>query len=602
VSRATEVLSSVFGFPEFRGDQKEIVEHLVAGGDCLVLMPTGAGKSLCYQVPAIVRPGTGIVVSPLIALMQDQVEALRQYGVKAAFLNSSLDARTAREVEGQLVDGTLDLLYVAPERALQPRFLDLLSRTTPALFAIDEAHCVSMWGHDFRPEYRQLRALHQLFPGVPRIALTATADGPTRKDIADHLELLSARMFVASFDRPNITYRVTQKTNPNVQLMRFLADHRGESGIVYRLSRKKVEDTAESINAEGRVALPYHAGLDANTRRSNQDRFIREDGIVMVATVAFGMGIDKPDVRFVAHLDLPKSLEAYYQETGRAGRDGLPSEAWMTYGTADIFGMQQLIESGEARGELAEQRRRVEKQKLFELLGYAESIGCRRQSLLAHFEESHPGNCNNCDNCLNPPKSRDGTVDAQKALSCAIRTGERFGAGHLIDVLLGKTTDKVASFAHGDLSTFGIGTDLTESQWRAVFRQLVALGLLVADPSRHGALRLTEEARPVLRGDREITLREDVAKPKRERRKASSPVSFGDVTPEQIELYERLRAMRKELADEQGVPAYVIFHDATLREIIEKRPQTLEAFAAIGGVGASKLERYGPRFLEVLTT
>jgi ATP-dependent DNA helicase RecQ len=594
---ASEVLRSVFGFDAFRGEQGEIVDHVVAGRDCLVLMPTGAGKSLCYQVPAIVRPGTGIVISPLIALMQDQVEALRQYGVRAAFLNSSLSAQEARSVEQRLLAGELDLLYAAPERALMPRFIDLISGVEIALFAIDEAHCVSMWGHDFRPEYRKLTGLHQRFPEVPRIALTATADVPTRTDILDHLELRSARVFISSFDRPNITYRVSQKTNPNVQLMRFLAARRGEAGIVYRLSRKKVEETAESIGAEGRVALPYHAGLDAQTRRTHQDRFIREDGIVMVATIAFGMGIDKPDVRFVAHLDLPKSLEAYYQETGRAGRDGLASEAWMIYGTADIFGMQQLID----RGESGEERRRIERQKLYELLGYAESVGCRRQSLLAHFGESHPGNCNSCDNCLEPPRSRDGTVDAQKALSCVIRTGERFGAGHLIDVLLGKTTEKVTGFGHHDLSTFGIGTDLSESGWRAVFRQLVALGLLVADPARHGALRLTPDARPVLRGDRLITLREDAARPKRrEARKPSAPRDFGDVTPEELDLWERLRDTRKALADEQGVPAYVIFHDATLREMVAGRPQTLDEFGRISGVGASKLERYGERFLEVL--
>jgi len=593
---ATEVLRSVFGFDAFRGEQGEVVDHLVAGRDCLVLMPTGAGKSLCYQVPAIVRPGTGIVISPLIALMQDQVEALRQYGVRAAFLNSSLQAHEARAVEQDLLAGVLDLLYVAPERALTPRFLDLISGVEIALFAIDEAHCVSMWGHDFRPEYRKLTGLHQRFGDVPRIALTATADVPTRTDILDHLELRSARVFISSFDRPNITYRVSPKTNANVQLMRFLAARRGEAGIVYRLSRKKVEETAEAISAEGRVALPYHAGLDARTRRNHQDRFIREDGVVMVATIAFGMGIDKPDVRFVAHLDLPKSLEAYYQETGRAGRDGLASEAWMIYGTADIFGMQQLID----RGESGEERRRIERQKLYELLGYAESVGCRRQSLLAHFGEAHPGDCNNCDNCLEPPRSRDGTVDAQKALSCVIRTGERFGAGHLIDVLLGRSTEKVAGFGHGDLSTFGIGTDLSESGWRAVFRQLVALGLLVADPARHGALRLTEDARGVLRGDRRITLREDTSRSKRrESRKPSVPKDFGDVTAAELELWERLREVRKALADEQGVPAYVIFHDATLREMVAGRPQTLDEFGRISGVGASKLERYGERFLEV---
>jgi ATP-dependent DNA helicase RecQ len=530
--------------------------------------------------------------------MQDQVAALRQFGVRAAFLNSSLDARSARETEQALVEGSLDLLYVAPERALQPRFMDLLSRTHIALFAIDEAHCVSMWGHDFRPEYRHLRTLHERFPDVPRIALTATADKPTRIDILEHLALRGSKVFIASFDRPNIRYRVEPKKAPLRQLLSFLSDRRGENGIVYRLSRRNVEETAEELKTSGFDALPYHAGLDANTRRKHQDRFIREDGVIMVATVAFGMGIDKPDVRFVAHLDLPRSLEAYYQETGRAGRDGLASDAWMVYGTNDIFGMQQLID----RGEGSEERKRIERQKLFELLGYAESVGCRRQSLLAHFDEAHPGSCGNCDNCLEPPKSRDGTIDAQKALSCVIRTGERFGASHVIDVLLGTSTDKVLQYGHSELSTFGIGTDLSEQQWRTVFRQLVALGLLVADPAKHGALQLTEESRPVLRGERAITLREDVRRPKKTRTRSAPAVarSFGDVTEADLELWEALRDVRTALAKEQGVPPYVIFHDSTLREIVEKRPTTLDAFSAISGVGVSKLERYAPHFLAVL--
>ncbi len=599
IRSATDVLSEVFGYPEFRGDQAEVVDHLISGGDCLVLMPTGAGKSLCYQVPGIIRDGTAIVVSPLIALMQDQVAALRQYGVRAAFLNSSLDARSAREVEASLLEGSLDLLYVAPERALQARFMDQLDQTRIALFAIDEAHCVSMWGHDFRPEYRKLRVLHERFPHVPRIVLTATADKPTRLDILEHLQLRGSRVFIASFDRPNITYRVEQKNAPLRQLLSFLTDRRDESGIVYRMSRKNVEETAEALRTSGFNALAYHAGLDAATRRDHQDRFIREDGVIMVATVAFGMGIDKPDVRFVVHLDLPKSLEAYYQETGRAGRDGLPSDAYMVYGTQDIFGMQQLID----RGEGGEERKRVERQKLFELLGYCESVGCRRQSLLAHFDETHPGACGNCDNCLEPPRSRNGTVDAQKALSCVIRTGERFGASHLIDVLLGKSTDKIAQHEHAELTTFGIGTDLSEAQWRAVFRQLVALGLLVADPERYGALRLTDESRPVLRGEREITLREDVRRAKKKRSRSEPAIArgFGEASSKDLELWETLRELRTSLAKEQGVPPYVIFHDSTLREIVERRPQSLEAFATITGVGASKLQRYAPHFLAVLT-
>ena len=559
-------------------------------------MPTGAGKSLCYQVPAIVRDGVGIVVSPLIALMQDQVDALRQLGVRAAFLNSSLDQRTAREVEEATANGTLDLLYVAPERALMPRFMDLLSRTKIALFAIDEAHCVSMWGHDFRPEYRQLRVLHERFPDVPRIALTATADVPTRHDILEHLSLQTARMFVSSFDRPNITYRVDVKNNAHVQLLRFLSEHRDEAGIVYRLSRKKVEETAEFLASSGFKALPYHAGLASGVRQKHQERFLREDGVIMVATVAFGMGIDKPDVRFVAHLDLPRSLEGYYQETGRAGRDGEPSDAWLAYGTADIFGMQQLIDSGEA----SEDRKRIERQKLFELLGYCESVNCRRQSLLAHFDEAHPGGCGNCDNCITPPKSRDGTVDAQKALSCVIRTGERYGASHLIDVLLGKLTDKVVSAAHDDLSVYGIGTDLGESEWRSIFRQLSSLGLLYADPTRHGALRTTDAARDVLRGDRQITVRVDLRKPKTRSRAKITGHGFDDLQADDIALFEQLRKLRSELAAEQGVPPYVIFHDSTLREMTLKKPSNLSEFARLPGVGQKKLDLYGERFISAI--
>ena len=477
---ARRVLKDVFGYDDFRGDQADVVDHLISGKDCLVLMPTGGGKSLCYQIPSIVRAGTGVVVSPLIALMQDQVVALQQVGVRAAFLNSSLNRREQSEIEDRFVGRDLDLLYVAPERALQPRFLELLGRAEPALFAIDEAHCVSMWGHDFRPEYRQLKVLHERFPGVPRIALTATADEPTRADIAEHLALRGARRFIASFDRPNIRYRVVTKKAPLKQLLQFLSEHRGSSGIIYRFSRRSVEETANDLQTSGYDAIPYHAGLDAQTRRRHQARFVKEEGVIVVATIAFGMGIDKPDVRFVVHLDLPRSVEGYYQETGRAGRDGLASDALLIYGMSDVGAMQNLIDQGNG----SEERKRVERQKLSQLLGYCESVGCRRQSLLAHFGEQHPGGCGNCDNCLNPPTSWDGTIAAQKALSCIYRTGERFGVSHLIDVLLGRETEKVVQHGHTAVSTFGIGLELAEQQWRSVFRQLIAAGYAKTDSER----------------------------------------------------------------------------------------------------------------------
>jgi len=596
-SPALEVLRRVFGYERFRGRQQEVIEHLLAGGDCLVLMPTGAGKSLCYQVPALLREGAGIVVSPLIALMQDQVEALAQLGVRAAFLNSSLAAGEAAAVERALLAGELDLLYVAPERLLTERFLDLLERSRLALFAIDEAHCVSQWGHDFRPEYRELNILHERWPQVPRIALTATADPPTRREIAERLDLTGAPWFVTSFDRPNIRYRVALKENPRRQLLDFLAGHRGESGIVYCLSRRKVEETAQWLADQGWAALPYHAGMDAADRAAHQRRFLREDGVVMVATIAFGMGIDKPDVRFVAHLDLPRSVEGYYQETGRAGRDGEPAEAWLCYGLGDVVQLRQMIEQSGA----GEERRWLERRKLDALLGYCESLRCRRQMLLAAFGEDYPQACGNCDNCLQPPRSRDGTVDAQKALSCVYRTGQRYGVGHLVDVLRGKDSERIRQLGHDRLSTFGIGADLDERGWKSVFRQLVALGLLDVDLEGYGSLYLTAEARPVLRGEQTVRLREDPlpVRAGRERRGGMTPAPAA-LAPEHQPLFEALRALRAELAREQSVPAYVIFHDATLRAIAEQRPASLDELARIGGVGAAKLERYGRQVLAVV--
>jgi len=600
---ALHVLQNTFGYPAFRGLQADIVDELIAGNDCLVLMPTGAGKSLCYQIPALVRAGTAIVVSPLIALMQDQVDALLQLGVKAAFLNSTLDASSAQRVEKQLLGADLDLLYVAPERLLMPRFLDLLARAKVALFAIDEAHCVSQWGHDFRPEYRALTVLHERFPAVPRIALTATADAPTRREIVERLALEDARQFVSSFDRPNIRYRVTQKLDARPQLMTFLDEHRGAAGIVYCLSRKKVEATAEWLNARGRVALPYHAGMDAALRAVNQKRFLSEDGVVMVATIAFGMGIDKPDVRFVAHLDLPKSVESYYQETGRAGRDGLPAEAWLAYGLSDVVSLSQMIEGSEAPVE----RKRLERQKLDALLGFCETIQCRRGTLLKYFGETYKGACGNCDNCLAPPRTWDGTTAAQKALSCVFRTGQRFGAVHLIDVLLGKRTERVAQFRHDQLSVFGVGQEYAEAVWRGIFRQLVATGLLSVDMEGYGGLSLNEASRAVLKGEQSVILREDIERPKKSRNERIAGRGIDQARKRGVEiaaddeaLWQALRDARTRIAKEQGVPPYVIFHDATLLDILQRRPQNETEFAEISGVGAAKLSRYGQAFIEVV--
>ncbi|MBB6186292.1 DNA helicase RecQ [Rhodanobacter sp. MP7CTX1] len=597
-SSALDLLQSVFGYPSFRGQQQAIVEQLCAGGDALVLMPTGGGKSLCYQIPALLRQGTAIVVSPLIALMQDQVDALREAGVAAAYLNSSLGAEDQREVERQLLAGELNLLYVAPERLLTGRFLGLLERTEVALFAIDEAHCVSQWGHDFRPEYRELAILHQRFPQVPRIALTATADPRTRDEIVERLSLQQARQFVASFDRPNIGYRVGLRDNAKRQLTEFLQGHRGESGIVYCLSRKKVDDIAEWLAEIGVEALPYHAGLDATKRAANQKRFLREDGVVMVATVAFGMGIDKPDVRFVAHLDLPRSIEGYYQETGRGGRDGLPAEAWMIYGLSDVVTMSQMI----AQSESADDRKRVERQKLESLLAYAEATDCRRQLLLGAFGETYPGPCGHCDNCVAPPKTWDATVPAQKALSAVYRSGQRFGSGHVIDILRGEETQRVLSLDHHRLSTFGIGAEMDEKQWRSVFRQLLAAGLLEADAEGYGTLRLTAASRAVLSGEKTVKLRED-ARPARGRRRDSKLIVAGGSLG--IEAYEQsmwdaLRALRTQLAKQHGVPPYVVFHDATLLAMLRALPANEDELATISGVGEAKLKRYGRDFLAVI--
>mgnify|MGYP000957729801 CR=1 FL=1 len=589
---ALEVLRHVFGYSAFRGKQAQIIEQVASGGDALVLMPTGGGKSLCYQIPALLRPGCGVVVSPLIALMQDQVAALRQAGVEAAFLNSTLSAAEAAEVERSLRDGTLKLLYVAPERLVNPRCLGLLASSEIALFAIDEAHCVSQWGHDFRPEYIQLSVLAEQFPNVPRIALTATADQQTREEIAERLQLKAAPVFLSSFDRPNIRYTVVEKDNPRKQLLHFLRNnHVGASGIVYCLSRKKVDETAKWLKEQGIKALPYHAGMDSDSRAQHQSRFLREDGLVMVATVAFGMGIDKPDVRFVAHLDLPKSLEGYYQETGRAGRDGLPSDARMVYGLQDVVLLREMIEQSTAPDEI----KRIERQKLDSMLGYCEAPQCRRQILLNYFgEASQP--CRNCDICLNPPERWDASVSVQKALSTIYRSGQRYGATHLIDILLGKSTPKIRECGHDHLSTYGIGKDLSEQQWRSALRQLVATGIV--DVNAHGGLQLTDACRPILRGEQAVQLRRVIEQPKTAGSSSKTPLSFDNDADR--ELWAALRQCRRRLAEDQNVPAYVIFADATLQQMLEKRPQSLEALRDISGVGDRKLELYGTEFLAVL--
>jgi ATP-dependent DNA helicase RecQ len=603
-SDALSLLNSVFGLPAFRGEQEAIVRHVTDGGNCLVLMPTGGGKSLCYQLPSLLREGCGIVVSPLIALMRDQVAGLLEAGVKAAVLNSTLSFDEASAVEARLLAGDLDLLYVAPERLLTPRCLSLLGRAKIALFAIDEAHCVSQWGHDFRPEYIGLSVISERFPDVPRIALTATADDLTRREIVDRLGLGNAPSFVASFDRPNIRYEIVDKQNAPAQLKAFITErHSGDAGIVYCLSRAKVEDTAAALSKAGVEALPYHAGLPAATRAGNQDRFINEDGVVIVATVAFGMGIDKPDVRFVAHLDLPKSIEAYYQETGRAGRDGKPSSAWMAFGLSDIVQQRRMID--ESTG--AEAFKRVSIGKLEALVGLAETTNCRRTRLLGYFGETlEASKCGNCDNCLSPPQLRDGKVIAQKLLSCAYRTGQRFGAMHLIDVLVGRMTERVTQFGHDKLSVFGVGAELNEKQWRAALRQLVAMGHLRPDTEAYGALKLTETARSVLKGETEVMLREEIpgarirASRTRSRRGDLAPKAAGNGEPGNANLIGILRAWRSEVARKRGVPAYVVLHDSTIDGIATSRPATLTQLRDIPGIGDKKLEHYGDELIALV--
>jgi ATP-dependent DNA helicase RecQ len=583
---ALRLLNTVFGHPAFRGAQREIVDHVAGGGDALVLMPTGGGKSLCYQLPALLREGTALVISPLIALMQDQVAALRLLGVRAAFLNSSLDATQSRTVQRAFLQGELDLLYVAPERLLM--MLGQLGQAKLALFAIDEAHCVSQWGHDFRPEYLQLSVLHERFPDVPRIALTATADPQTRDEIVRRLALDEARIFVSSFDRPNIRYTIVDKDEPREQLLRFIREeHAGEAGIVYCLSRKKVDETAAWLAAEGMRALPYHAGMDAASRNANQARFQGEDGVIVVATIAFGMGIDKPDVRFVAHLDLPKSVEGYYQETGRAGRDGEPADAWMTYGLGDVVQLRRLIEQGEGNEEF----RRVSFAKLDALLGLCETAGCRRVRLLDYFgEKSAP--CGNCDTCLEPPQTWDATDAARKALSAIYRTGQRFGAVHLMDVLRGKATERVQQWDHDKLAVFGIGAEVDEPTWRNVFRQLVALGYARPDHDAYGGLRLTDAARPVLKGEESVEMRRPTVSSKK--KKSRGKVVSTDP------LFEKLKSWRLEQAREQSVPPYVVFHDATLAAIAAARPRSVAELSKIPGIGAKKLDRYAEALLRLL--
>ena len=593
-TKALEILQTIFGYDSFRGQQQEVIEQLITGADALVLMPTGGGKSLCYQIPSLIRSGVGIVVSPLIALMQDQVNALHQLGVKAAFLNSAVTLDEVRNTERRLIEKDIDLLYIAPERLVAARTLSLFRKIKIALFAIDEAHCVSQWGHDFRVDYLQLSMLHEQFPDIPRIALTATADERTRNEIIQRLGLQHAHAYISSFDRPNIRYRIVQKDNPRQQLLNFIQlEHAGDAGIVYCLSRKKVDATAKWLAVKGIDALPYHAGMSAQQRQQNQHQFLMRDSVVIVATIAFGMGIDKPNVRFVAHLDLPKSIEAYYQETGRAGRDGLPANAWMAYGLQDVIMLRQMLSSSNAD----EVHKRVELHKLDAMLGLCEQVHCRRQVLLKYLGDTLAQPCNNCDTCLEPVQTWDGSTAGQQALSCIYRTGQRFGVNYLIDVLLGKENQRIMNFGHDKLSTYGIGQSLDEQQWRSVFRQLVARGLVNVDLEGYGGLMLAEASRPVLRGEQQLMLRKDVKVEKTRRRKkaGSSIVNANDNL-----LWNALRAKRREIAEAQDVPPFVIFHDATLMEMVANKPVNQQQLIAVSGVGAKKLELYGDDFLRVI--
>ncbi|MCH9696582.1 MAG: DNA helicase RecQ [Gammaproteobacteria bacterium] len=598
MQQALKILDEVFGYTSFRHSQAEIIQSLLDNHDALVLMPTGGGKSLCYQIPALVKDGIGIVISPLIALMQDQVDTLKALGIRAAYLNSTLSGREAFDIEQALLSNQLDLLYIAPERLLGERTLELLSQSKIALFAIDEAHCVSQWGHDFRPEYQQLSVLHTRFPDISRIALTATADKQTREEIIEQLELQSADVYITGFDRPNIRYSIQDDGNSRQQLWNFLVnEHPADSGIVYCLSRNKAEDTARWLTEKGRSALPYHAGLNAEIRQANQQRFLREDNIIMVATIAFGRGIDKPDVRFVAHLSLPKSVEAYYQETGRAGRDGLPANAWMAYNLQDVITLRQFIDQSDA----SDLKKRIEYAKLDAMLSLSETTQCRRQTLLKYFDDHAKANCGNCDNCINPPETWDATEPARMALSCVYRCDQHFGVNYIVNVLLGKSDSRIERNRHHQLSTFGIGTGYSVAEWRSIFRQLITANYLLVNMEQHGVLQLTEKSRPLLRNEQRFELRKQ-RKPEKTKTTSSSASQKLSVRPQDQELWDALRACRKRLADQSGVPPYVIFHDAALLEMINKRPQTGDELLTINGVGHQKLKNYGTEFLGIINS